>query len=360
MSRRLRITLLASATVLVLLLASALVLVYVMLRPERFTQTLKAGARQAGLQLTLTAPAHPSLWPRPGVRLEGLQLYVSGQPYPLLIAESGRIVVPWRTLLGGTTAITKLQLDAPRLDLDQLQRALGNLPVGNGKGPPSLPRIDTGVTIRDGALIRNGQPTLEHIDLHTGALVPGQPFILDAEARNDGQQMRLLKLSFTPRRAKDGAIALDKLVLDGRSGQHAALHLAGQARWSGGARLQLELAGQWMTRKGDPYKIALTGKPTPGTPQEFHLEVDGKAGSADLRLSPSRLTAWWQQITGAYSPGPLPTPPLDGRVKAAELNLGDLHARDLELTSGDALPAPAASVAKPAAKPKGKPKGKRK
>jgi len=92
MNRRLRITLLASGITLVVLLATALVLVYVMLRPERFTRTLKAGARQAGLELTLTAPARPSLWPRPGVRLEGLQLFVSGQPYPLLIAERGRIV----------------------------------------------------------------------------------------------------------------------------------------------------------------------------------------------------------------------------------------------------------------------------
>jgi len=353
MSRRLRITLLASGAALALLLATALMLLYVMLRPQRFTRTLKAGARQAGLELTLTAPAHPSLWPNPGVRLEGLQLYVSGQPYPLLIAESGRIVVPWRTLLGGATAITKLQLDTPRLNLDQLQRALANLPSGNGNGAPALPRIDTGITIRNGALIRNNQLLLEHIDLHTGALVPGQPFVLDAEARNDGQPTRLVKLTFTPQRAQDGAIALTKLQLDARSGQHLALRLSGAAHWRGGARLQLELSGQATTAQGDPYAISLSSEPKPDTPQVLHLKVDGKAGSADLRLSPVTLTAWWRHITGAYTPGPLPTPPLDGRVKAAELNFGSLHAKDLELTSGDALPAPAASSAAPASKPKG-------
>lgn len=346
MSRRLRITLLATGATLALLLATALVLLYVMLRPQRFTQTLKAGARQAGLTLTLTAPARPSLWPNPGVRLEGLQLYVSGQPYPLLIAESGRIVVPWRTLLGGDTAITKLQLDTPRLDLDQLQRALANLPAGNGA--PDLPRIDTGITIRNGTLIRNNQLMLDHIDLHTGALVPGQPFVLDAEAGNDGKQTRLVKLSFTPQRTHDGAIALDKLRLDARSGEHVALQLSGAARWMGGARLQLGLTGQWTTAKGDPYKISLSSDPKPDTPRQFHLKVDGKAGSADLQLSPAKLTAWWRHITGAYTPGPLPAPPLDGTVKAAELNLGELHAKGLELSSGDALPAAAASSKPPA------------
>lgn len=354
MSRRLRITLLASGIAVAVLLATALVLVYVMLRPERFTRTLKAGARDAGLELTLTAPARPSLWPRPGVRLEGLQLYVSGQPYPLLIAESGRIVVPWHTLLGGATAITKLQLDTPRLDLDQLRIALADLPTGNGKGAPALPRIDTGITIRDGALMRDGQMMLEHIDLHTGSLVPGKPFTLDAEAGGEGREPRLAKLTFTPRRGTDGAIELDQLALDVRSGHHVALQLAGKARWMGGAQWLLDLAGQWTSSQGDPYKIALTSEPRPGAPQEFHVKVDGKAGSADVSLSPARLTAWWRHITGAYTPGPLPTPPLNGQVKAAELNLGDLHAKDLVLSSGDALPAPAASAAAKPSKGTGK------
>jgi hypothetical protein len=80
----------------------------------------------------------------------------------------------------------------------------------------------------------------------------------------------------------------------------------------------------------------------------MHLKIDGKAGSADLRLSPAKLAAWWQHLTGPYTAGPLPLPPLDGHASANTLDVGDLHVKGLKITSGDALPAKAASGAAPA------------
>jgi uncharacterized protein involved in outer membrane biogenesis len=347
MSRRLRITLIAiSATVLVVL-ASALVLAYVMLRPERFTRSLRASANEAGLELNLTAPAHPTLWPRPGVRLEGLQLFVQGQSNPLLVADGGRIVVPWRTVLGGDAAITTLELDAPRLDLGQLQRALANLPVASGQ-PPTLPRIDTGITIRNGALVRDNRLLLQDIDLHTGALTPRRPFTLDAQAQWDSGKQGLLKLQFTPRTAADGGIVLDELRLGIRSGKQAGAQLQGTARWSGGERLQLNLAGTMQAQAGNPYRVSLqSDAPVTGT---LHMKIDGPSGRADMHLSPQHLSNWWQSLVGTYRPGALTPPPLKGSVDADELDMGDIHIKGLKLRSDIDAPASAGTASPP---PKG-------
>ena len=344
MSRRLRITLMTAAATVLVVLAAALVLAYVMLRPERFTRSLRESARGAGLELDLTAPAHPTLWPRPGVRLEGLQLFVQGQSNPLLVADSGRIVVPWRTVLGGDAAITTLELDAPRLDLGQLQRALANLPVGSGQ-PPTLPRIDTGITIRNGALVRDNQLLLQDIDLHTGALTPRRPFTLDAQARSDRGQQGLLKLQFTPRTAADGGIVLDGLHLGIRSGKQAGAQLAGTARWSGGARLQLDLAGTMQAQPGRPYRVSVqSDAPAAGT---MHLKIDGPSGHADLHLSPPQLAGWWQSLVGTYRPGALAPPPLKGSIDADELDLGGIHVKGLQLHSGIDAPASAGTASAP-------------
>jgi AsmA protein len=343
MSRRLRITLIATAGTLLALVATALVLAFVMLRPERFTRTLRASARSAGLELNLTAPAHPTLWPRPGVRLQGLQLFVQGQPYPLLVADSGRIVVPWRTVLGGDIAITTLELDAPRLDLGQLQRALSTLPDGNGKAP-GLPRIDTGITIRNGALVHDNQLLLQDIDLHTGALMPDHRFTLDAQAHGEGGQQGVLKLQFTPRAHTDEAIALDDLRLDAHAGKIAGMQLDGRARWSGGAKLDLHLTGHLHPDAGDEYAIAVQTDPPPAPPGSVHLKVDGKAAHADLHLSPRQVSEWWQRMAGKFTPGALPPPPLKGSIDADELDFGSIRIKGLKVRSTDTTPAAAGSA----------------
>jgi hypothetical protein len=347
MSRRLRITLMTAAATVLVVLAAALVLAYVMLRPERFTRTLRASARDAGLELTLTAPAHPTLWPRPGVRLQGLQLFVQGQSNPLLVADGGRIVVPWRTVLGGAPAITTLELDAPRLDLGQLQRALANLPVASGK-PPTLPRIDTGISIRQGALVRDNELLLQDIDLHTGALTPRHPFTLDAQAKYETGRPGLLKLQFTPHTATDGGIVLDHLQLDIRSGKQAGAQLHGRATWAGGSRLQLDLAGRMQAQADSPYNVSVqSDAPGSGT---LHLKIDGTSGNADMHLSPQQLSDWWQSLVGTYRPGALTPPPVNGSIDADELDLGGIRIQGLKLRSGNAVPAGAGSAAPP---PKG-------
>jgi uncharacterized protein involved in outer membrane biogenesis len=347
MNRRLRITLLSVAGIMLLLATAALVLAYVMLRPERFTGILRNSARNAGMELTLTAPAKPTLWPRPGVRLQGLQLYVQGQSYPVLVADSGRIVVPWRTLLDGKSAITKLELNAPRLDLGQLRRALATLPEGSGKSA-KLPRIDTGITIRNGALVHDNEQLLQDIDLHTGALVPDQAFSLVAHARNAAGQPQQLKLQFKPRMATQHAIELSDMLVDVHAGKTDSVQLRGTARWAGNGQAQLHLSGRLHTQASGDYDIAVQTAPTPTAGDTLHLKVQGKAGKADLNLSPDQVAVWWQRIVGAYAPGALPPPPVDGSIDAQQIDLGPIQIKGLKLRSGSAIPAPAASTADPA------------
>ncbi len=345
MSRRLRITLLAAAATLATLAAVALLLVYVMLRPERFTRTLQQSARQAGLELTLTAPAHPSLWPRPGVRLQGLQLFVEGQSYPLLVADGGRVVVPWHTIFTGSSDITTLQLDAPRLDLGQLRQAL--TAWSGRKGSTSqLPKIGTGITLRDGALAMDNRVLLHHIQLHTGPLQPGKLFQLDAQARHRDNPPWRLKLDFTPREPQRGAVELSQIHVDARSGP-SRIELAGQAGWSRTAPMQLQLAGEITSGKKTHYQVALSIAPPPAPTGTLHLAVKGPTTQADLLLSPRQLAAWWQRMTGRFIPGPLPQLPLKGSISARSLDLGPVRIEGLQLHSDDTAPAAAGTAPTP-------------
>src|SRR6185312_13350638 len=102
-------------------------------------------------------PASPTLFPRPALDLQGITLNAQDATVPILFAEHGRLDLPWRTLFGGPTVITQLKIESPRVDLDALQAWLAALPARPDNGPPNIPRIDTGVSISHGSLVRGDQ-----------------------------------------------------------------------------------------------------------------------------------------------------------------------------------------------------------
>lgn len=348
LSRRARITWLSIAGGVALLLLVAVVLAYVMLRPERFTRTLRNAARSAGLELTLTSPAHASLWPKPGVQLEGLQLFVQGHADPVLIASHGMLVVPWRTLLGGPIAITRLELDSPRLDLDQLRAALARMSSGSGAAP-RLPAIDTGASIRDGTLVSGNAVLLQNVNIQTGALKPGKVFTLDLDASRRSGRVMSVQLHFTPKHPAKSGIDLEDIALVARSGHQARLEMTGHALWQGGSALDLALAGTLYLDDQRAYRLAVdsvAGSNAP--PGLLRMKLDGPASHIDMRLSPGALANWWQTVAGNQPPGPLPQPPMDGSIQARRIDLGPLKIKGLELRSGDAVPAASGSTPTPA------------
>jgi hypothetical protein len=348
MSRGMRWLAITGAVFTTLAMA-VLIAVYVMLRPDRVTEALRSAARSTGLELTLGAPARPSLFPHPGLVLHGLVLTPIGSQTPMLMAARGRVELPWRVLLGSPAAITRLQLDAPRLDLAGLQQTLANLPSGDGQ--PLLPRIDTGISINNGVLVSGDRLLLDNINLHTGPLAPERPFHLQLSARGPDKRPYTLSLGMTPR-TQPGVIHFDAVALHAHTKDGFAMALKGQAQWRGGADIELSLKGAVREMPDTDYTISLGLHPADATsPLTLAVKADGKETHADLHIPPLALGQWWSDLTGEDATAPLSPPPLSGHAEMNQLDLGAMKIEGLQIDAGTP-PAPASTTA---AKSKSKP-----
>ena len=179
--------------------------VHSLLQPQRFTSLIENNLAAAGLRLEMRAPAEPTLFPRPAVQLKGFTLTAMGSDSPILQAAGATIVVPWRALLHGEVAIERIDVDAPRLDLGELQSLFAKLPHRAGGGAPRLPTIATGIRMSHGTLTRNGSPLLFDFALQTGALAPGRAFGLDASGHSAGAESSKYRLLDEPVSSQDPA-----------------------------------------------------------------------------------------------------------------------------------------------------------
>ena len=338
--------LLAIAGVAGVLVLATVIGVYWLLQPDRFTASLQAQARAAGLELSLASPARPALFPRPALELQGITLNESGASMPILLAARGRLALPWHTLFGGPTTIARLEIDAPRVDLDALQAWLGHLPSGSGGRPPQIPRVDTGILISRASVVRGNEILLDNLALETGQLHPGKPFSLDLTARdahNDPVQLRLLA---TPRTSGDG-MSFQNIALHLSHGADTTIDLRGQARWHGAADASADLAGQMDLADTGRYELSLLL--TPANLRDpllltFHLAGPGR--NVDVRLPPLQMASWWSQLASANG-GPLTMPPGNGHLDMDQFEFGGVRAEGLSLQIGDDVPAPSTSTAPP-------------
>lgn len=351
MQRRTRLTLIAIAAVLSMLVLAAVLAVYLLLQPERFTSVLRSQARKAGLVLTLSAPAEPTLWPQPALVLHGLTLSVDNRP--VLVAARARLVLPWHTLLGGPTTITRLELDAPRINLAQLGPVLAHMNQGRS-GTPSLPHIDAGIRINHGSLARGGDLLLDDIHLETGPLAPGRIFSLQLSADTAEGTPTTLTFLMTPH-ASDQVITLDNMHITASGPSGLACTLDGRATWRGGADVTMMLAGTLQRSNQRTYNLALRlDRAANDIPFMFHLKLDGPGLGADVDMSPSRLADWWNTIGNASSANApatsLPLPPVDGTIDAREITVGGTHIKGLHVRMGTAAAssAPATATSTPA------------
>lgn len=368
----LRWIVLAIVVVLAALVAALAIYVHSLLQPQRFTTMLENDLAAAGLGLDMQAPAEPALFPRPAVQLHAFSLTNIGSDAPVLRARGATIVVPWRALLRGEVAIERIDIDAPRVDLGEVESLLGRLP--HRAGPPHLPTIATGIHMSRGTLTRNGTPLLFDFSLETGALSPGQPFRLDASAQSSRGRRYAGSLTTVPSAAHDGVIAFDPLQIHVTGQGGAALALGGHGTWRGGEALALQLNGT-LSRPAPPPtapsttalaaasagsaagasvvraapiitdRITLAVSPAHGsTPMTASLKLEGDDAHVDVRLQPTEFGTWWNRLLSAtpeHPPGPLP---LTGTAQVRQLNLGWLKATDLQIDAGpDLAPASGAS-----------------
>ena len=352
MSRRLRLILLVLGGFALAVVLAAVVAVYLLLQPERFTRMLQTQARTAGLELNLASPASPTLFPRPALDLDGITLNAEGAGAPILLAAHGQLVLPWHTVLGGPTVISQLQIESPRVDLDALQEWLAALPAQPEDAPPNIPRIDTGVSISHGSVVRGNEVLLGNVSLEAGSLISGQPFPLALSAVTAAGTPLQLRLSATPR-IEGNALQLNNITLHLSQGSAMTLALTGNAHWHGAADAAASLAGKLDQASAGQYDISLLLTPADqSNPLLLALKLDGPANHADLRLPPLALAHWWSQLGDPQGPQ-LSVPPGSGHAEIAKLEAGGISIEGLTIRAGDAVPAPAGTAAAPA-KPAGK------
>lgn len=342
------IVLVVVAVLATLLFARAL------LQPQRFTALLQSQLSDAGLTLSVDKPASPTLWPHPAVQLEGFQLRRKDASAPLLTAREARIVVSWHTLLRRNFAIERLEIQSPRIDLDQLQALLASLP--RSESAPQLPHIGAGLKIADGTLLQDGQPLLYDLDAQTGRLLQDEPFHLSASARSGVDDAGSVVLDALPRRGGDG-IRFDDVLLDARidDGPHA--RLAGGADWRGGADASANLQGKLtlpaaaspavgstathvdapapLVAAPSEYALALQVEPARGvSPLTIAFKLDGTGEHVDARIPPLALATWWRDIATAQSGKPLALPPLEGHAQVGEIGYGALRMQGVRIEAG--------------------------
>ena len=122
------------------------------LEPERLTRTVLARAG-AQLQLDLRFDGQPEYALRPEPRLLLRDFSARGRDgVVFLLAKRLEISLPWATIRGGEPIITRLELDAPRLDVAGLQRWLATRP----EEPFKVPTLSDGLALSDGTVIGHG------------------------------------------------------------------------------------------------------------------------------------------------------------------------------------------------------------
>jgi len=345
-TRRLRIGLLAIAGLLLVILLTALIAMYVVLQPERFTAMLQSRAEAAGLDLGLASPASPTLWPKPALELEGLTLRERGTGTPLIIASRGKLVLPWRTLLGGETTVSRLELEGARIDMDAVSGYLDTLPPQPSTAGALLPGIDAGFRVSRGTLTRGNRLLMSDVDIDAGRLANGHVFDLTLSALVADKPYAM---TLRTRPVLDqGVLTLGDLQLDLSSDDRFEATLRGSATWRGGADVGAALNGR-MTRQDAPPLDLVLGM-TPANEQDplfVSMKLDGPTEHADLRVPPLAAAQWW---TGINAGGTPTLPPLLGTVDADAIEAGSVHVRGLRIrATPDDVPATAVSAQAPAA-----------
>lgn len=341
MNRRLRIGLFAVVGLIAAIILAAVVAMYVVLQPQRFTALLQSRAGAAGLELTLANPASPTLWPKPSLELDGITLRGSGGGAPLIVASRGKLVLPWRTLMGGEATISRLEIEGARIDLDAISAYLDTLPPRPSTAGAILPGIDAGFRVSRSTLLHGNRLLLSNVDIDAGRLASNHRFALSIDASTADETPYALDLATTPSLAR-GVLTLADLDIGIASKGDFSAKLHGDATWRGGADVGASMAGQVMRSAAAPYDVVLGVTPAnQQDPLSISLKIDGAQDHADLHLPPLALADWWAGVQAGRSPT---LPPVQGSVDATQVDAGSVHIKGLRVRATPGSPAAATSA----------------
>lgn len=123
------------------------------LEPQRLTSTVLAQASEAlGLRLEFQGTPDYAFRPEPRLLVPNLVLRDPASGQVILSAKRADVSLPWATITGGEPIITRIELDAPMLELPTLRRWLAARPPT----PFKLPTLLRGVHVHDGRIRDDG------------------------------------------------------------------------------------------------------------------------------------------------------------------------------------------------------------
>lgn len=133
---------------------------------------LDLAGKSLGLEITARGPGEYRLRGTPQLIVRDVLVLQPGSNTPLLRAERMLIAVPWSTLRarGRELTATRVELDAPIVDIAALQRWLDTRPPSTAP----LPALTRGIGIRHGTLLGEGWK-IEQLEAQLPAFAPGQP-----------------------------------------------------------------------------------------------------------------------------------------------------------------------------------------
>jgi hypothetical protein len=172
MERRARTALVAGSLVLVVLLVLALVL-RLALPPERVAGlVLGQVGRALDLEITASGAAEYRLRGAPMLVVRDLVARQPGADVAILRADRIHVALPWSTLRarGAELTATRLELDAPVLDLPALQAWLATRPPGETR----IPTLTDGLRVVDGR-IDNHDWDVDGLRVDVPSLFPERP-----------------------------------------------------------------------------------------------------------------------------------------------------------------------------------------
>lgn len=169
-----------------LVLGLALVLLLLLLlgllsRPRPATGLLLRGVGNAlGLEITASGDNAYGLRGTPTLVLRDVVAREPGSATPLLRASRLYVALPWSTIRarGALLEATRLELDAPVLDLPALQHWLATRPPGKTR----IPTLSRGLRVRDG-VIANDDWRIEGLAVDIARLHPDEPLRMRVRGR---------------------------------------------------------------------------------------------------------------------------------------------------------------------------------
>jgi hypothetical protein len=254
--------------VLLLLLALAL---RIALQPEHVTRlVLEQVGKALGLEITASGLGEYQLRGTPRLVVRDVVAREPGAKTPILRAERVLLSVPWSTIRsrGATLDISRVELDAPMLDVAAFQHWLATRPPGESR----IPTLSDGLYVTRGRIDSNaasaGGWRVDSIAATLPELHPDRPVHAQVRGRYLDPPTSIpfdLSLALSKPANGAGAAIVGSITIDrGSWRMPARIHLSGPVRLDDGELrvrpARLKMSARYQSGDTDlPFALGLTG-----------------------------------------------------------------------------------------------------